>query len=748
MKNSLVTLRRKGMRDNFKAVFLPSTFKFSKALEYQNVGQDMVESKTVHIAVCVRQRYSTKTIPVANVQLPMKEAIRKLLKERYSLHSCINYSMPDNIHAYNPQDIVVISEGMYSNRTTSNPTLRTMSGQSLNVEDGAARASSDINLKAVRCHSVESVPSTAIEVDSGPKETSLDDLLEVSVESDDAMTFDPGHEVTIVEVHEPPSLPASPLPGLTEDGELTDVSVVSSPRQSPDSTTIDIDGLETIDLEGNPQMPVKSSTPSKKGKKKVKHGFVNPHVTVVDDDDDDALVVTVDKMDTGKWLLDKDAVIDIGSGDHGEETKKKGFKGHLFKKKDRHKKEKGDSVGLDNPGYVVDMRTGQKSLLGKHAAANWRIGDLEMVEILSDDDTKTRFAKKKSGEPSASHSRRKAAARKSNVKETVIDVGATGEVSEAGRMRKYDVHGVMKKDSASNLRKNTPDSNSASKEEKRIHEISHSGAQSPVPVIHVECVDEIDRSVSPGNKSPRSPRSPRQARKVSPIPMVTESNRVSEQQDFPPPITRGLPHTELTTSTAKVDRTVKTRSATSQSSEANDTTRTNLQYVSETESPINSPKHSKAKRQHSRGDQSSREEQLQERSRSKSPSHSRKKNLDDEPQIEMLTLWNDEEWRKKLATPEFKLKMFQRTSLDPHPSTPLLKKYHGANPARGEVSNPAYVPETPPRPSDGHTPTGKAGARMKKKQLNENGGLEKPKSEERVELNNNPNITKINQSWL
>ena len=95
MMNSLVTLKRKGTRDSFKAVFLPSTFKFSKALEYQKVTQEMVDSKTVHVAVCVRQRYSTKTIPVAIIQLPMKDAVRKLLKEKYQLHS-----LHQLLHAY------------------------------------------------------------------------------------------------------------------------------------------------------------------------------------------------------------------------------------------------------------------------------------------------------------------------------------------------------------------------------------------------------------------------------------------------------------------------------------------------------------------------------------------------------------------------------------------------------------------------------------------------------------------------
>ncbi|XP_041479757.1 uncharacterized protein LOC121427431 [Lytechinus variegatus] len=706
MMNSLVTLKRKGSRDSFKAVFLPSTFKFSKALEYQNVSQEMVDSKTVHVAVCVRQRYSTKTIPVAIIQLPMKEAVRKLLKEKYQLHSCINYSMPTNIHAYNPHDIVVISEGMYNNMTTSHPTLRTKSRQSLDVDENNARASSDINLQAVRCHSVESVPSATVDIDSVQKETALDDLLEVSIRRDDPGDTKANKKVTVVDVHElPSSPPATPLPGNIEDGELTDVSVVSSSRQSPDSATIDMEGLETINLDREPMQA--SSTPMKSRHAKIKHGFDNPHVTIVDDGEDEDFEVSIDKKSHRKWTRDKDAIIDIGVGDHGDD-KKKGIKGHLFKKRGKHKKNsKGD--GIDNPGYVVDMRTGKRSLLGdfSHSDGQYRPGELEMLEILSDEEADLRFSSKNSNQYSG-----RTSGHANHLQETVIDVGLPSVTGMPGRKSKaYDVRGAMKKEDleVTNTRRkhpeNTPTRKDVGKTEELIGDtVPSRELNSPIPVIHVECVDEVERSTSPGSKSPRSPRSPRQARRVSPVGNVSASGHLSTQQEFPPPVTKGLPHTDLTN--VRNEHGVDSKHKGTSENIQKPKLPLDFQFISEIDKVVDNSTLAKTPAR-----------EKERKTRSKSPGHRHKKSpQQEEGEFEMLTLWKDEEWRKKLGTPNFKLQMFQRTSDDPHPSSPLLKKYHTADPSRGVIHNPAYVPETPPNQTDMDTPTREMnGAKVKRK---------------------------------
>lgn len=751
MMNSLVTLKRKGTRDSFKAVFLPSTFKFSKALEYQNVTQEMVDSKTVHVAVCVRQRYSTKTIPVAIIQLPMKDAVRKLLKEKYQLHSCINYSMPTNIHAYNPHDIVVISEGMYSNMTTSHPTLRTKSRHSLGVEENGARASSDINLQAVRSHSFESVPSATVDMDPVQKETALDDLLEVSIGRDDHGDVKASRKVAVVEVHELPSRPPStPLPGIIDDGELTDVSVVSSSRQSPDSATIDMEGLETINLDREPAQAL--STPMKsQDARRIKHGFENPHVTIVDDgNDDEDFEVSIDKMDRGKWTKDKDAIIDIGVGDHGDDNKRKGIKGHLFKKRDKHKKKaKGD--GLDNPGYVVDMRTGKKSLLGDfgHSDGRHRTEDLEMLEILSDEEADLRFSIKKKDQNYGKGGRGPSGHGSHQQQETVIDVGSSSNMPENGRRTKsYDVRSAMRKEDivVSNTRKKLPENRPKMKdigkteEAKFETEILPREMNSPIPVIHVECVDEVERSLSPGSRSPRLPRSPRQARRVGPIANVSASGRKSTQQEFPPPVTQGMPHTDLTGIRNEPGVGPKHRKGTSQEKPKQSHSPVDVKFISEIDDDVvGSPKLGKA-----------RSQERAAKSRSKSPGRRHKKGQQQgEAEIEMRTLWNNEEWRQKLATPKFKLQMFQRTSDDPHPSSPLLNGCRSADPARGVVHNPVFVPETPPTQTDMDTPSReKNGAKVKRRLHNNIAEPTNPEVDGRVEIAGSHSITKISQSWL
>ncbi|XP_071494372.1 uncharacterized protein [Diadema antillarum] len=748
LDSNLVTLRRKGMRDSFKAVFLPSTFKFSKGLEYQNVTQDMVRSKMVHIAVCVKQRYSTKTIPVANVQLEMKVAVRKLLKEKHPLHSCINYSMPDNIHAYDPHDIVIISEGMYSNRTTSHPTLRTKSRVSLELEETNPRASSDINLKAVRSHSVESMPSTMVDIQTGQRETSLDDLLEVSVHSDSNRS---DQKVTVVDVHEIPRPSQSPLPGITEDGELTDVSIVSSSCHSPDSAVVDMDGLETINLDRDAISPVGSSTPSaKKLRAGVKHGFANPHITIVDDADSDDFEVSVDKLDGRKGL--RDEVIDLSSSsqDLVEKGKKKGFRGqlHVFKKKSKQKKGKGD--GVDNPGYVVDMRTGHRSLIGDFAGSRGKKGqqDLEMLEILSDEEADAVFADKRNDTTIDSRAKNKSVSSHNDSQiETVITVAAADQVTELKRGKKmYDVQGAMKHDQlALKPRRTLRDAvgkkegdQRASSSKVSTSEIPLREVTSPVPIIVVECVDETDRSASAGS---RSPRSPRHARKVSPIPEVSKRGRESTKQDFTPPITAGMPHTELSKPESRVSiKTNDTTHSPNGASHKGSPTDADVKYISELGDSDHTPKQNNRSR-------SGKEKVV--RSKGRSPGKAQKTSAAAEPEFEMLTLWNDEEWRKKLATPEFKLRMFQRTSQDQHPSTPLLNKYHGIDPSSAAASNMVFVHETPPSKTSQSTPQEGVGNARENKRLHSKGAvMDKSKSQKRVEVKNNPSITKLSQSWL
>lgn len=111
-----------GSSQSRSIVFKPSTFKFKKPLEYSKLKRETVETKVLEIVVCVVQKYTHKSYAIASWNIPLKEAVRKLLKEKYVLKPCLSLNIPENMKVYHagqlqcgPNDRIV---------SASNPSLQ------------------------------------------------------------------------------------------------------------------------------------------------------------------------------------------------------------------------------------------------------------------------------------------------------------------------------------------------------------------------------------------------------------------------------------------------------------------------------------------------------------------------------------------------------------------------------------------------------------------------------------------------
>eukprot|EP00058_Branchiostoma_floridae_P014147 XP_002599635.1 hypothetical protein BRAFLDRAFT_102566 [Branchiostoma floridae] len=159
----------KGKGEGTKVTFIPTKFSFKKGLEYEDVDKEMVERRTVRLEVCIKQRFTGKSYMVASLELPLKVAVKKLLKEKFPLRVHINPSMPHSLQAYTLQDLVVSNPSVV---TVSNPDLRSASLTRLRADDPTPRAHSDGDLQQVSSQRSGNVPSIVINIPQEDSDTS------------------------------------------------------------------------------------------------------------------------------------------------------------------------------------------------------------------------------------------------------------------------------------------------------------------------------------------------------------------------------------------------------------------------------------------------------------------------------------------------------------------------------------------------------------------------------------------------
>ncbi|CAD5117931.1 DgyrCDS6676 [Dimorphilus gyrociliatus] len=108
----------------------PSTFDFTKALEYKNITEDTIQTKKIQIDACVCQRMSRKGYPIGSLTLDLKTAVKNLIRNKYLLKAAPCSSVPSSMRVY-----------------SSIPNLRSPSFNSL--VDSDERASSESNLRVI-----------------------------------------------------------------------------------------------------------------------------------------------------------------------------------------------------------------------------------------------------------------------------------------------------------------------------------------------------------------------------------------------------------------------------------------------------------------------------------------------------------------------------------------------------------------------------------------------------------------------
>lgn len=170
----------------------PSTFEFSKPLEYKNITEETVQTKKIQIDACVCQRMSRKGYTIGTINLDFKTAVKNLIRHKYILKAAPSSAIPNSMRVY-----------------SSIPNLRSPSFNSL--IDNEERSSSDSNLRAVMvtrsCSSTSSIEIPIPEEEPDNKEDLSVVRINKNIEKREALVsfsednFDPLPDV-IVETRE------------------------------------------------------------------------------------------------------------------------------------------------------------------------------------------------------------------------------------------------------------------------------------------------------------------------------------------------------------------------------------------------------------------------------------------------------------------------------------------------------------------------------------------------------------------
>ncbi|KAJ8320505.1 hypothetical protein KUTeg_002092 [Tegillarca granosa] len=146
-------------------VFSPSTFKFSKPLEYTNVTKEAVKEKSVQIEVCVTQKYTKRSFLIGMYHMPLKSAIKKLVREKYPLIPCMNHTIPANMKVYCASELQITNAAKVF---YSNPNVRNISNSDISEISGRAVSDPDIPGLNIADKLISSV-SVDVDSDSGAK---------------------------------------------------------------------------------------------------------------------------------------------------------------------------------------------------------------------------------------------------------------------------------------------------------------------------------------------------------------------------------------------------------------------------------------------------------------------------------------------------------------------------------------------------------------------------------------------------
>lgn len=132
------------MKGGIQHVFSPSSFKFSKKLEYEGISAAVVKEKSVQIEVCITQKYSKRSFLIGLFHMSLKEAVKKIVREKYPLIPCVNHTIPVNMRVYCASELQITNSAKIF---YSNPNFRNLSES--DFSEYSDRAASDPDLKGV-----------------------------------------------------------------------------------------------------------------------------------------------------------------------------------------------------------------------------------------------------------------------------------------------------------------------------------------------------------------------------------------------------------------------------------------------------------------------------------------------------------------------------------------------------------------------------------------------------------------------
>lgn len=125
-------------------ILSPSTFKFSKKLEYDGISASVVKEKSVQVEVCITQKYSKRSFLIGMLHMPLKEAVKKIVRENYPLIPCVNHTFPANMRVNCASELQITNSAKIF---YSNPDFRNL--YETDLSEMSERAASDPDLKGV-----------------------------------------------------------------------------------------------------------------------------------------------------------------------------------------------------------------------------------------------------------------------------------------------------------------------------------------------------------------------------------------------------------------------------------------------------------------------------------------------------------------------------------------------------------------------------------------------------------------------
>ncbi|KAL3862098.1 hypothetical protein ACJMK2_008092 [Sinanodonta woodiana] len=240
---SHVHTTKSGKEVSGQHVFTPVSFKFKRPLEYEGIDKDVVKVKNLQLEVCLIQKFSRKVFLVGMLNMPLRTAVKKIVREKYPLIPCMNYTIPASMKVYSASELQITSS---SKVFYSNPNVRVLSSSEISVD--SARAVSDSDLKKITTYQTQPSPSIKITMPSESTSPYLDSIV-----------IDSNESVNLNEIY-------IPMPGELDMEEQISNSESSIKGGNSPRASLEKDGIRTIDMENVSKSKVEKAMSALKGK--------------------------------------------------------------------------------------------------------------------------------------------------------------------------------------------------------------------------------------------------------------------------------------------------------------------------------------------------------------------------------------------------------------------------------------------------------------------------------------------------